>query len=53
MNCLIDSAIKFSLKQGKRADVIAHYIRNKYSINIDMTALKARIRVLQKEMNFS
>ncbi|MEM9856310.1 MAG: hypothetical protein AAF843_03075 [Bacteroidota bacterium] len=46
MNCLIDNSLTYSLRKGKRAEVIRRYIRLKYRINMDMGALKERIKTL-------
>ncbi len=46
MNCLIDNSLIYSLRRGKRAEVIRRYIRMKYRINMDIHALKKRIKDL-------
>ncbi len=51
MNCIIDNVIQYYAGKGKRSDVIRRYLRMKYHINIDHSALKARIRDLRHISN--
>lgn len=44
MKCLIDKSVAYSLKKGKKAEVIRRYIRMKYRINMDLQTIKMRIR---------
>ncbi len=46
MNCLIDSSLTYSLRKGKRAEVIRRYIKMKYRINMDLATVKERIKIL-------
>ncbi len=46
MNCLINNSLSYSLKKGKRTEVIRRYIRMKYRINMDLRSLKERIKHL-------
>lgn len=54
MNCLIDSSLIYSLRKGKRAEVIRRYIQMKYRINMDLIAIKERIKILSSsDMNLA
>lgn len=46
MNCLIDKSLSYSLKKGKKAEVIRRYIRMKYRIHMDLKSLKERLKYL-------
>lgn len=46
MNCLIDNTINRYAAKGKRAEAIRRYIRMKYRINIDLEAIKKRLKNL-------
>ncbi len=46
MNCVINSNIDKYLQKGKKLEVIRRYIRLKYRINIDLTSLKERIKLI-------
>ena len=43
MRCLIDKSVAYSLRKGKRAEVIRRYIRMKYRIHMDIETIKQRI----------
>lgn len=47
MNCIINSNIDKYVKKGKKLEVIRRYIMVKYRINIDLTSLKERIKLLK------
>lgn len=47
MNCVIDKSILYHLKKGKKAEVIRRYIKMKYRVNIELSALKERVKNLQ------
>ncbi|WP_185154201.1 hypothetical protein [Fulvivirga sp. M361] len=44
MKCLIDKSVAYSLRKGKKAEVIRRYIRMKYRINMDLGTIKERIK---------
>jgi hypothetical protein len=46
MNCIIDSAILFLVRQGQKPKAIRRYIRMKYRVNIDLKSLKERVKRL-------
>ena len=46
MNCLIDKSLSYSLKKGKKAEVIRRYIRMTHRIHMDLGSLKKRIKYL-------
>lgn len=46
MNCLINQTIDRYMKSGRRPDVISRYIRLKYRINIEVSALTKRLKTL-------
>jgi len=49
MNDIINNAIDFYLRKGKRIEVIRRYIRLKYRISIDRNAFHQRIKNMQLE----
>lgn len=46
MDCLINQTINLHSKRGRRLEVIARYIRLKYHVHIDSSALMKRVEVL-------
>lgn len=46
MNCLINQTIDRYLRRGRRLEVITRYIRLKYRVNIESSALSKRLDVL-------
>lgn len=44
MKCLIDKSVAYSLRKGKKAEVIRRYIRMKYRIHVDLQTIRERIR---------
>ncbi len=51
MNCIIDSAIMLLARQGQNPKAIRRYIRMKYKVNIDLSALKERLIRLNTSMD--
>ena len=51
MNCVINNTVDRYLASGRRLDVIARYIRMKYRIHIDASALRQRVKSM--EMGYS
>ncbi len=49
MNCLINQTIDRYLRNGRKLEVISRYIRLKYRVNIESSALTKRLGV----MNFN
>jgi len=52
MNCVINSNIEKYLNKGKRLEVIRRLILIKYKVNIDVTSLKERIKLLQSHYEY-
>ena len=46
MNCLINQTIDRYMRRGRKLEVIARYIRLKYHVNIESSALSKRLEVL-------
>lgn len=46
MNCLINDTINRYLKRGRRADVIARYMRMRYRVSIETSALTKRMQLM-------
>ncbi|UII34147.1 hypothetical protein LVD17_10015 [Fulvivirga ulvae] len=53
MNCVIDKSILFHLRQGKKAEVILRYIKMKYRISMDLSALKERVKNLNSQLELT
>jgi len=46
MNCLINDAIDFNLKRGRKIEVIHRYLRLKYRVQIDNFSIAKRMQAL-------
>ena len=46
MNCLINNAIDFNLKKGRKIEVINRYRRMKYRVQIDNFSIMKRMQSL-------
>ncbi len=46
MNCLINQTIDRYAKSGRKLEVIARYIRLKYRVKIESSALSKRLEML-------
>lgn len=46
MDCLIDTIVEDYRKKGKSLEAIREYIRSNYRINIELSALKKRLELL-------
>ncbi|MEC7752864.1 MULTISPECIES: hypothetical protein [Roseivirga] len=46
MNCLINETIDRYMRKGRRMDVIARYIRLKYKVTIENSALSKRLDLI-------
>lgn len=51
MNCIIDNSISYHIKKGRKAEVVRRYIKMKYRINIELNALKERMKHLGIQPN--
>lgn len=49
MNDIINNAIDFYVKQGRKIEVIRRFVRLKYRINIDKSAFQERVKSLRLE----
>ena len=49
MNDIINNAIDFYVRQGRRIEVVRRYIRLKYRVNIDRNAFRERVKNIQLE----
>ena len=49
MNDIINNAIDFYIRQGRKMEVIRRYIRLKYKVNIDRNAFKQRVKNIRLE----
>ena len=52
MNCVINNSIIDNLKKGKKLEVIRRYIEMKYRINIDLQAMKERVKRLNHQLEY-
>ena len=46
MNCLINNAIDFNLRKGRKIEVIHRYLRLKYRVKIDNFSIAKRMKAL-------
>lgn len=53
MNCVIDKSILYHLRKGKKAEVIRRYIKMKYRVNMDISALKERVKNLNSQLELT
>ena len=44
MNCLINKTIYSHLRNGRKLEVIARYVRMKYRVNIDEVSIQNRLQ---------
>jgi len=44
MNDIINNAIDFYVRQGRKIEVIRRYVRLKYRVNIDRSAFQKRVK---------
>ena len=49
MNDIINNAIDFYVRQGRKIEVIRRYIRLKYKVSIDQSAFNERVKSLRLE----
>ena len=49
MNCLIDQITAKAQQKNKRLEVVARYIRMKYHISIDATAVSRRFKAFTEQ----
>jgi hypothetical protein len=49
MNDIINNAIDFYVKQGRKIEVIRRYIRLKYRVSIDRNAFQERVKSIHLE----
>lgn len=47
MNCLINETVDRYLRKGRRIDVIARYMRMKYRVSIESSALTKRMQLMK------
>lgn len=52
MNCVINNSIVDNLKKGKKLEVIRRYIEMKYHTNIDLSALKERVKAMNMKLDY-
>jgi hypothetical protein len=46
MNCLINKTIYSHLREGRKPEVIARYVKMKYRVNIDKSSIQKRQQLL-------
>jgi len=49
MNDIINNAIDFYVRKGRKIEVIRRYIRLKYRVNIDRSAFRERVKNMRLE----
>ena len=49
MNDIINNAIDYYVKQGRKIEVIRRYIRLKYKVSIDRSAFNERVKSMRLE----
>ena len=49
MNDIINNAIDFYVRKGRKIEVIRRYIRLKYRVNIDRSAFQERVKNMHLE----
>ena len=49
MNDIINNAIDFYVRQGRKIEVVRRYVRLKYRVNIDKNAFQERVKHLRLE----
>lgn len=47
MQCVINNVLEQARNKNKRLEVISRYIRLKYKIKVDISALKTRIKSIK------
>jgi len=52
MNDIINNAIDFYVRQGRKNEVIRRYVRLKYRVNIDRSAFQERVKKSRLEYDF-
>ena len=48
MNCIIDNSITYLLKQGKKAQAIRNYLKDRYRITVDLPTIRKRIEQIRQ-----
>ncbi|MBO3698923.1 hypothetical protein [Roseivirga sp. E12] len=46
MNCLINETVDRYLRRGRKVDVIARYMRMRYRVSIEASALTKRMQLM-------